>query len=163
MTEETKISDQVEVVYLGPCNLEGGKKGTLFIPAEWLAANPGASYDEVFKVASPFPHSKGHTVGGIYRSTGAIEDGRLQRLVLKSLRIAGRSKHGCLAQCDLIQAAQDESDRIARMDRKVRAERPLTQTCEELGRYLAKVPWRDRAAAEQAILAMIREGARAVS
>lgn len=151
---------EVEVVFLGPVTLSDKKKGTIFIPRETLDAHPGADRDAIWKLMSPFPHRAGLTVGAIYKGTGTIEDGKLQTLGLKGLRIAGYSKHAVIAAYQLDAAAQAEEDKLAALERKIKGELGAMGEIRELARLFNQVPLNRQAAAERAILTMIRTAAR---
>jgi len=149
---------EIEVIYLGPVTLSDKKKGSLFITPELLAQQP--DFKAAWEAASPFSATKGLVVGGRYSSNGTIEDGRVRRLGLKSLRIRGRVEHSSLVEFELRKAAQDEEDKRASLDRKLKAEPRLMQEVEQLGAFLARVPWGNAYAAECAIIQAIRDAAR---
>jgi hypothetical protein len=164
VTDKPEKKPEIEVVYLGPVSLTGGKKGTLFIPREWLAERPTATFEEVWQAASPFSHIRSAPiVGAAYKSTGEIVDGKLNRLGIGALRISGRVEHAALVEFELRAEAAAEEDKLAAVERKLKAEPRLTKEIERLAYFLAKTPWSKRQATEHAIMQAIRDAARRVS
>lgn len=156
----TTPTDNVRAVYLGPCQIEGGKKGNLWIPVDVLDANPDASRAKLFELASAYSAKRNtFVVGGIYEALGSVEAGHLKTFTQTATRFVGRAEHKTLAELQAVAATEAMQANAKSAERKLREEPHLMEEIKGLRRLYWKTSPASRPAFECAILRLLRMGA----
>lgn len=153
---EEELQD-VEVVYLGECDVVGGKGIMVTTPALLAGC---VTLSDVDNVRSVFPKPKGrgtYTVGCKYTARAILgSDGHIDKMVGTSLRFRGRTSHDLIAVLEGRQEGRAAEESAKRMEAKIRAEPKLMEEMAYLRMTYQSLKWSDQVGFEQAVARMLR-------
>jgi hypothetical protein len=150
----------IDVVYLGLVRVAGGGSGHSFIPAATLA-ECGDNFELARKMGRIFSGKgvKGRTVGAVYSVEAVQTADVLHTMRFGTMAYGGRSDSPLVPAFELKTAGIEREDRLARLEKKAKANPAVMAEVRELALFLNRLPTMERFAAEAALFDLIRREA----
>lgn len=123
------------IVYLGPCDLQGGKTGELWATED--AALAATDADALRRLASPFGKGKrSSTVGAVYEAGANIEDGRVTQ-ISRDMTYRKMVSTDAVVALALRAKGLEAAEAAKRAEAKARKDGPADDLLDQLARIIA--------------------------